>query len=403
MHLKWRVVNLAICTLVTSIFILNAQNNDQQKKFLLLWPELRSPVSGAHLELSPDRKLMWYSKKMTDPGMIIRKVRNDLTLGEIILDTNKRRKERKEVELERLWMMRNKLLIKLAEGVEYDKVPPCESPASYASSFKFVILDPYTGEETLFPVQGVVIARHPDMDKVLIRYENSTILYRFPDAKELARVTVDHGMFIKWCPNKKQFWGKIAYESENHVGWKVRIVVTDIMKNQVKTLLADEWNNERYSIRLKGVGTAWGLFNIGNLETVEGYDPFLLEEEIAILVYKTKAKELVFIYLSPNGITRERKLTKKMLSKALKRLGECWLIDMLPNGKELLIRQGKHNICGQKCWYWLWNMDSGEVKRIGYFDELRVIGWLSSKEAIVEMISIDKGKIFCDYGILRLP
>jgi hypothetical protein len=48
-------------------------------------------------------------------------------------------------------------------------------------------------------------------------------------------------------------------------------------------------------------------------------------------------------------------------------------------------------------------MDSGEVKRIGYFDELRVIGWLSSKEAIVEMISIDKGKIFCDYGILRLP
>lgn len=90
---------------------------------MLIWPELRSPVSGAHLELSPDRKLMWYSKKMTDPGMIIRKVRNNLTLGEIILDTNKRRKERKEVEPERLWMMRNKLLIKLAEGVEYDKVP----------------------------------------------------------------------------------------------------------------------------------------------------------------------------------------------------------------------------------------------------------------------------------------
>jgi len=113
----------------------------------------------------------------------------------------------------------------------------------------------------------------------------------------------------------------------------------------------------------------------------------------------------VFINFSPDGVARERELSEKMLSEALKQLGECWLIDMLPNGNELLIRQGRreNGTISQKCWYWLWNMDSGELKRIGYFDELRIINWLSSKEAIIEMISMDKDKVFCDYRILRLP
>jgi hypothetical protein len=412
MRLKWKVVNLAIFAFVASAFTLSLHGSNHQEEPLLLWTELRSPIGspyGACLELSPDRRLMWYSK-ITDPGMTIRKVRDDLTLSEIILDTNERRKERKEVELTRLWMTGNKLLVELAEGIEYDEIPLWETPESYASShassFKFVILDPYTGEETPYPVWGrpVAVYPHPDRDKVLIQYENSTILYSFPDARELAKVTVNYGRFIKWCPDKQQFWGMLVYD-ENLDRQKVCIIVTNIMKNQVKTLLANEWNNERYSIRLYGVVESWGLFNVGNLKIKDQYDPFLLEEEIAILAYKTNAKELVFINFSPDGVARERELSEKMLPEALKQLGECWLIDMLPNGNELLIRQGRHEngTISQKCWYWLWNMDSGELKRIGYFYELRVINWLSSKEAIIEMISMDKDKVFCDYGILRLP
>jgi len=408
MRLKWKVVNLAIFAFVVSTFTLSLHCSNQQKEPLLLWTELRSPI-GAYLKLSPDRRLMWYSK-ITDLGMTIRKVKDDLTLGEIILDTNERRKKRKEVEGATLWMKGNKLLVELVEGIEYDEVPPCETPISYAfershaSSFKFVILDPYTGEETPYPVQGraVAVYPHPDGDKVLIQYENSTILYSFPDARELAKVTVNYGRFIKWCPDKQRFWGVLIYD-EDLLDQKVCITVTDVMKNQVKTIFANKWNNEWYSIRLSGIVSSWGLFGVGNLRNDLYEDLFLLENEIAILAYKTNAKELVFIYFSPDGVVRERKLSERILPKALKQLGECWLIDMLPNGNELLIRQGRHEDVSQKCWYWVWNMDNGELKRIGYFDELRIIKWLSSKEAIVEMISRDKGKIFCDYGILYLP
>jgi len=97
MHLKWKVVNLAIFAFVASAFTPSLHGGNHQEEPLLLWTELRSPIGsayGACLELSPDRRLMWYSK-ITDSGMTIRKVRDDLTLSEIILDTNERRKERK--------------------------------------------------------------------------------------------------------------------------------------------------------------------------------------------------------------------------------------------------------------------------------------------------------------------
>jgi len=77
---------------------------------------------------------------------------------------------------------------------------------------------------------------------------------------------------------------------ENLDRQKVCIIVTNIMKNQVKTLLTNKWNNEGYSIRLYGVVESWGLFNVGNLKIKDQYDPFLLEEEIAILAYKKMQK-----------------------------------------------------------------------------------------------------------------
>lgn len=424
MRLKWqKAIYPMICSTIIffiAIFTFNLPckwANSQQNRLLFLWPELRSE-GGTAFKLSPDRKWIWYAKA-GEPGMVIHRLRDDLSLGEKVHDTNNRRKDRKELELGAWWMAENKLLVYLVEGVsseeelEYKLARHNEDPETNpAPSFKLLVLNPLTGEETPFPVTvdyGPLIMPHPDRDKVLIEGNETTILYSFPNAKELAQVTVGHGFFLAWCPDKQRFWGLVAYLNDHT--WVTRIVVTDVMQNQRKILLEKEWNNERYSIQLEPIGEAWGKDSIGNLRLDSYQEATLVDgQELAILVYKQKADKMTFVYFSSDGIARERELTEKMLPDALKQLGECWLIAMVPNGRELLIRQGVHHPNDQqwqKCWYWLWDMDNGSVKRIGYFGELTVIEWLSPQEAIIEMRSIEdvdgEEKVFCDYGILRLP
>lgn len=422
MRLKWqKAIYLATLGMIVVSTIFGLQNNSQQNEPLFLWPELRSEVPIG-LQLSPDRRFILYSKA-DEPGMVIRRLKDDLSLGEIICDTNSRRMEKKELELGVEWMAGNKLLVYLAEGVtDFEDLEhrmnlysqdPEKNPAP---PFKLLILDPFTGEETPFPATvdastyfyTIPIIVHPDRDKFLIGKKEATFLYSFPSATELARIT-EHGDFLAWCPDKQRFWGLVAIENDE---WIVKIVVTDIMKNEMKVLLEKEWKGELYSIRLERIGEAWGWDSIGNLRFYSYDHVWLVEgKEIAILAYKTKAGKLVFIYFSPDGIARERELSEKMLPDELKKLGECWVIEMLPNGRELLIRQGNHyseeGKRWQKCWYWLWEMDSGSVKRVGYFGELTIIDWIGPREALVSVTSLEEvngeEKVFHDHGILRLP
>ncbi len=414
---QWKAFCLCSLSLLVAFGIFvpsQGQTDNQQSEPLLLWPELK--VEGEwFLQLSRDRQFIAFGR-VWDTGMVIRRLRSDWSIGEIVLDTTSRRKERKELEIGVGWMAGNKLLVVIAEGVtdyeelEHKSALHAEDPEKYPlPNFKAVILDPLTGEETLFPVPikyGAPVIGHPDGDKVLIEQDEATILYSFPEAKELARITVPHSIFLEWCPDKRRFWGLDAYLHEDGLTWTTDIVVTDIYQNQRKVILAREWNNELYSIWLEYIGSQWGQDVFGNLHLGFPEEATLVEGgELAIWGYKTKAGKTVIIYLSPEGIAREREISEEMLPKEMSELGECWYVAMLPNGRELLIRQGRHSVPKngwsewQKCWYWLWDMEKGTLKRVGYFDELDIIEWVGPREAVVAVESAKESL----FGLLRLP
>ncbi len=140
----------------------------------------------------------------------------------------------------------------------------------------------------------------------------------------------------------------------------------------------------------------------------------------AALMSSNKKKHVCVGYYSPENLEKEQVIVgwDEPYPEALKPLGQCTLIAIVPDGRRLILQEGQFAPYGEKKRVWVWDIEAGTVaplEQIGWITQ--VYGWIGTEWMIVEMegnpvqaeVEYDIGgkrielKATYEYGLLYVP
>ncbi len=205
-----------------------------------------------------------------------------------------------------------------------------------------------------------------------------------------------------WCPDGERFW---AMGSDNHGFGKIVVVRLD---GTIKRLTTDEHHLlHREAVATQGGGIEGGLV----VECPPAPAVLVQGRELAVVMSfpKWQREHICVSYYSPEKLEREKVIVgwKEPYPESLKPLGKCTLLAIVPDGRRLVLQQGRFAPHGAKEQVWVWDMDSGalsQVAKVGWVEQ--IYGWIGEEGMVVEMKGDPRREgqpATFEYGVLRIP
>jgi hypothetical protein len=371
------------------------------------WTPLRSS-SPSVIKIDPKRHWVAQMERGWIGWLKVWELRGDLTIGEKVLEIGGKGHGFFVRDIE--WVGES-LLISIVKGydtlLEWDKKAEEVIDEEGRSTLRFglrkpwevrwLIFDPKTHQLVDWGINmdllGGELFAHPAGDRVLIVKAREggafgirkikvvslpTTSFGPPEVKgELSFSYRQIGRFLlpfEWSPDGNYFW---AFGTDERGFVKLFSIWMD---GSIKKLTPDDH---------------WLLHFGGD---VYGKLPLLIDEVPTILhrdnkrcltVMSSRAQRHVCIgYYSSQRLEKERVIVgwKEVVPEPIRSLGLCTLIAIVPDGRRLILQEGRDAPYGEKRRIWVWDIEEGTVTplaQVGWITQ--VYGWLGDEWMVAEM------------------
>lgn len=399
------------------------------------WRALQTVLHESQIEIDPKRQWVAQLDRGWSGWLKVWRLKEDLTIGEEVLSVGGKKGQGffvKDME----WVG-GRLLISIIEGYdtlwEWDKQREEGTHVSKAVPWrvKWLLFDPQTRQmRDLGANEDLLDAKlfaHPSGDKVLIVKPKAEGAFGMGQIKVISlplapivkpEIMVEWGfpykLFgrflvpIQWMLDGQQFW---AIGTDERGFQKLFVVGLD---GSIKNLTPDDhWllSGDVYG-KLPLIIDPWlCCMPSVALEGGQGY---------VALMSSRKHKHTCLGFYSHEKLEREWVIVgwDVPYPEALKPLGQCTLVAVVPDGKGLILQEGRFAPHGEKKRVWVWDIEAGIVKplaEVGWIE--KVYGWIGSEWMVVAIrgepieveVQYDVGgkriekRATYEYGLLHIP